>query len=221
MKLLKYLRNLLLALFILSIGSVVLFRFVPVPFTPLMLINSGINLLEGKPATYKHEWVDIEDISPNLVAAVVASEDQLFYDHHGFDFNQIEKAIEERKEGKRKRGGSTISQQTAKNIFTTGSSTWFRKGVEAYFTVCIELLWSKERIMEVYLNSIEMGTNIYGAEAAAQAHFNTTAKKLTRRQSALIAASLPNPHRYNAGKPSKYVSKRQQQILKQMRNMGK
>ena len=220
MKFLRYLRNLLITLFILSIGSVLLFKYVPVPVTPLMLINSGKNIINGKSPKFSHEWVSIENISPHLVAAVVASEDQLFYDHMGFDFKQIENAIEERKQGKRKRGASTISQQTAKNIFTTCSSTWLRKGAEAYFTLCIELLWSKERILEVYLNSIEMGTGVYGAEAAAQKHFNTTAEKLTRQQSALIAASLPNPHRYNAGKPSKYVQKRQKQILKQMRNMG-
>ena len=161
----------------------------------------------------EHKWVSRHHISSHMPMAVIASEDNLFSEHNGFDFEQIKKALEERKHGGRKRGASTISQQTAKNVFLWPSSNWLRKGLEAYFTVLIELIWDKERIMEVYLNSIEMGDGIYGVEAVAQANFNTHAKSLTQSQCALIAASLPNPLTFNSGKPSKYMQKRKNQIL--------
>ena len=148
--------------------------------------------------------------------AVIASEDNRFASHNGFDFVEIKKAIEENKTRKRQRGASTISQQTAKNVFLWPKSSWFRKGLEVYFTFLIELFWSKERIMTVYLNSIEMGDGIYGAEAAATYKFDTTAAKLTKAQCALIAATLPNPIRFNSAKPSAYILKRQQQILRLM-----
>ncbi len=219
-KFLRTLRNILLALFLLSIASVVAFRYVPVVVTPLMLVNATAELLDGKSPKFHHTWVSIDEISPHLMAAVVASEDQLFYEHNGFDTKQIKLALQERKEGKRKRGGSTISQQTAKNVFTFCTRTWLRKGIEAYFTVLIELFWSKERILEVYLNSIEMGKNVYGAEAVAQQHFGCSAQKLTRKQCALIAATLPAPQKYSSKSPSKYMRKRQSQILRQMSNLG-
>lgn len=219
-KLFRCMRNVVLALFVLSIVSVVAFRFLPVPVTPLMLLNATSALLEGKSPKFHHTWVSIDEMSPHLKAAVVASEDQLFYEHNGFDTKQIKLALEERMSGKRKRGGSTITQQTAKNVFTFCSRTWLRKGVEAYFTVLIELCWSKERILEVYLNSIEMGPNIYGAEAVAQEHFGCSAVKLSRRQCALVAATLPAPSKYSSKNPSKYMRKRQQQILRQMSNLG-
>lgn len=218
---LKVVRNVLVVLFLFSIGSVVLFRFVPVPFTPLMVRNYCAALFNDRKTEFHHTWVSYDEISEHLKTAVVASEDQLFYEHCGFDTRQIKKAIEERRSGKRKRGGSTISQQTAKNVFTFCSRTWLRKGVEAYYTILIELLWSKGRILEVYLNSIEMGPGIYGAEAVAQEHFGCSAKQLTRKQSALIAATLPAPHKFSSKNPSKYMRKRQQQILRQMKNMGK
>ena len=217
----KVVRNVLVVLFLFSIGSVVLFRFVPVPFTPLMVRNYCAALFNDRKTEFHHTWVSYDEISEHLKMAVVASEDQLFYEHSGFDTRQIKKAIEERRSGKRKRGGSTISQQTAKNVFTFCSRTWLRKGVEAYYTVLIELFWSKERILEVYLNSIEMGPGIYGAEAVAQEHFGCSAKQLTRKQSALIAATLPAPYKFSSKNPSKYMRKRQQQILRQMKNMGK
>lgn len=219
-KCVRILRNTLIALFLLSITSVITFRYLPVPFTPLMIVNSTKHLLKGESPKFHHQWVNAEDIAPHLVGAVVAAEDQRFFEHHGFDFDQIQKAIDERIEGKRFRGGSTISQQTAKNVFTFCSSTWARKAVETYFTILIEIFWSKERILEVYLNSIEMGIDIYGAEALAQEHFNCSAKKLSKRECALIAATLPNPQVYSSKKPSKYMRKRQSQILKQMRNLG-
>ena len=146
----------------------------------------------------------------------MASEDQLFMKHHGFDFKAINQAWQERQSGKRKRGGSTISQQTAKNVFLWPQSSWVRKGLEAYFTALIELLWGKERIMEVYLNSIEMGDGIYGAEAVSQLHFGCPAKDLTRANSALIAATLPNPRRFSSLHPSSYMLRRQTWVLRQM-----
>jgi monofunctional biosynthetic peptidoglycan transglycosylase len=155
-----------------------------------------------------------------LPVAVMASEDQRFLDHDGFDFIEIDKALEERRAGKRYRGGSTISQQTAKNVFLWPQASWVRKGLEAYFTVLIELLWGKRRIMEVYLNSIEMGEGIYGAQAVAEEHFNKDAKDLTRSECALIAATLPNPRKFSSKSPSSYMLKRQSRILKEMKFVG-
>lgn len=152
--------------------------------------------------------------------AVVASEDNLFLNHSGFDYEQIKKAIAEAKAGRRYRGASTISQQTAKNVFLWNGGGFFRKGLEAYFTLLIELLWGKERIMEIYLNSIEMGRGIYGIEAVAQENFGKKASKLTKRESALIAATLPSPLRFNSAHPSAYVLKRQKQILSLMNKVA-
>ena len=215
-KFLKIIRICLLVYFISSISMVMVYRFMPVQYTPLMIIRCIQQKALGKPLKLKHQWVSREEISPHLPMAVIASEDNLFAEHHGFDFEQIKKAIEERKLGKRKRGASTISQQTAKNVFLWPSSDWVRKGLEVYFTVLIELMWSKERIMEVYLNSIEMGPGIYGVEAVAQAHFGTNAKSLNRSQCALIAASLPNPLKLNSAAPSSYMNKRKPQIIRLM-----
>lgn len=213
---LRIVRNVILLFFITTIGLIVVYRFVPVYVTPLMVIRSVQNTLKGEPAAWHHQWVPAERISNHLAMAVIASEDNRFASHHGFDFVEIKKAMEENKTRKRPRGASTISQQTAKNVFLWPQSSWLRKGFEVYFTALIELCWSKERIMEVYLNSIEMGKNIYGAEAAARRKFNTSAAKLTRSQCALIAASLPNPLRYDSAHPSSYMLRRQKQILKLM-----
>lgn len=199
-----------------SVLAVVMYRYVPVYVTPLMVIRAVEQKQADKPIKLKHKWLSLDKISHNMVQAVVASEDNLFMEHNGFDFDQIEKAIKEAKSGKRNRGASTISQQTAKNVFLWNGGGWFRKGLEAYFTVLIELLWSKERIMEIYLNSIEMGYGIYGVEAVAKEHFNKKAAKLTKREAALIAATLPNPLRYNSANPSVYMRKRQRQILSLM-----
>lgn len=148
--------------------------------------------------------------------AVIASEDNRFAMHNSFDFIEIKKAMKENEQGRRRRGASTISQQTAKNVFLWPQSSWIRKGFETYFTFLIELFWSKERIMTVYLNSIEMGKGIYGAEAAAKYKFGTTALRLSREQCALIAATLPNPLRFDSAKPSPYIIKRKNQILRLM-----
>lgn len=217
----RFLLRIIIILFLYSIGSVLLYRYVPVPVTPLMVREAVGAAIKGESTTLQHHWVPMENISPHLANAVVASEDQLFYQHHGFDWKAISDAVEERKSGKRKRGGSTISQQTAKNVFTFCTSTWARKAIEAYYTILIECLWPKERILEVYLNSIEMGPRIYGAEAVAQSHFGKPASKLTRSECALVAATLPNPQRYSSKTPSNYMLRRQNAILKQMSLMGK
>ena len=162
----------------------------------------------------------LEKISPEMAKAVIASEDQKFLDHDGFDRKEIRNALEERRKGTRIRGASTISQQTAKNVFCWPSRSWFRKGVEAYFTLLIEKIWGKERILEVYLNVAEMGNGIYGAEAAAQAHFDHGADKLSRREACLIAACLPEPRKRNAGRPSNYVSRRAGEISRQISNLA-
>ena len=175
--------------------------------------------MDGKEMTMHHTWVPLEEISPHMPVAVMASEDQRFLIHDGFDFAAIQEAIEYNRTHEKKRGASTISQQTAKNVFLWQGRSWVRKGLEAYFTFLIELCWSKQRIMEVYLNSIEMGHGIYGVEAVARDHFNTSAHDLTRSQCALIAATLPNPLKFNSAHPTPYMLKRQSAIQKQMRNV--
>ena len=188
-------------------------RFIPVYFTPLMFIRTTQQIIHGEDIKWKHSWLPKENISPHLSMAVIASEDNRFAEHNGFDFKEIEKALKENKNRKRPRGASTISQQTAKNIFLWPASSWIRKGLEVYFTTLIELFWNKERIMEVYLNSIEMGNGIYGAEAVAREHFHKNASKLTPEECALIAASLPNPRKFNSSRPGNYMLKRQKKIL--------
>ena len=223
----KYLRRLqkilqwtVILFFATSILSVVAYRWLPVPLTPLMLIRSVQQMSRGEHVRLRHHWVSMDSMSRYLPVAVMASEDQRFMEHDGFDFKAINEAWEERRSGKRQRGGSTISQQTAKNVFLWPRSSWVRKGLEAYFTLLIELFWSKERIMEVYLNSIEMGDGIYGAEAVAQWHFHCTAAQLTRPQCALIAATLPNPLRFSSKNPSNYMLKRQTWIMRQMKHIN-
>ncbi|WP_101542492.1 monofunctional biosynthetic peptidoglycan transglycosylase [Bacteroides cutis] len=218
---LRITRNIILFFFISTFTVAVIYRFVPVYITPLMVIRSVQQIFTGENPKWHHTWVSSDKISPHLPMAVIASEDNRFATHNGFDFIEIKKAIEENESRKRKRGASTISQQTAKNVFLWPQSSWLRKGFEVYFTWLIELLWSKERIMEVYLNSIEMGKGIYGAQAAAKYKFNTTAAKLTEGQCALIAATLPNPIRFNSAKPSPYILKRQGQILRLMKLVPK
>ena len=212
-----------MAFFASTILSVIIYRFVPVCVTPLMLIRCVEQLKAGKQLKMSHDWVSLRHMSPSMPIAVIASEDGRFMEHHGFDFKAIEQAAKRNKEHpeKRKLGASTISQQTAKNVFLWPSRSWVRKGFEAYFTVLIELFWSKQRIMEVYLNSIEMGDGIYGADAVATDHFMTTAAGLSRSQCALIAATLPNPRRFSSKNPSSYMLRRQQRILHEMRFVKK
>ena len=202
-----------------TILTVVAYRWLPVYVTPLMVIRCVEQIGRGEQIRLRHHWVPLNEMSKYMPVAVMASEDQRFMEHHGFDFEAIDKAIQESKVGKRQRGGSTISQQTAKNVFLWPSHSWVRKGLEAYFTALIELIWSKQRIMEVYLNSIEMGDGIYGAEAVAQWHFHCTAAELTRNNCALIAATLPNPLKFSSKEPSPYMLKRQTWIMRQMKHI--
>lgn len=205
----------------LSIFSVVLFRFVPVPVTPLMVIRTVEQVFGEDQVRLKHDWVSLDEISKNLPLAVVCSEDQNFLNHSGFDMKAIQRSVDAAKRGtKRLRGASTISQQTAKNVFLWPGRSWIRKGFEVYFTVLIEFVWGKERIMEVYLNSIEMGKGIYGAEAAAGFYWHTTAKNLSRTQAAALAAILPNPRKYSANPPGPYVQARIGWIVGQMGQWG-
>lgn len=225
-KIVNFIKWMLLAIIGGSILLVLLFKFVPVPCSPLMFIRAYEQVSRGEQIRWHHEWVPLSEISPDLPLAVWSSEDQNFLTHHGFDYEAIKRVIEERDSGKRKRGGSTISQQTAKNVFlfptkAEGKLAWFRKGVEAYFTVLMEVMWDKQRIMEVYLNTIEMGDGIYGAQAVAQEHFGCDAKDLTRNQCALIAISLPNPIKFNSANPTNYMYKRQSWCIRQMKYLGK
>jgi len=202
---------------IVSIGLVLLFKWVPVPITPLMVIRY---FEKDSPKILKHDWEPIENISKNLQLAVICSEDQNFLKHNGFDIKAIEKAYENNKKGKRIKGGSTISQQTAKNVFLWPQRSWFRKGLETYFTFLVELFWSKERIMEVYLNTIEMGNGIYGAEAAALHWFKKPASKLSKVEASAIAAILPNPRKYKANPVTNYIASRKNWIMRQMNFYG-
>ncbi len=216
---LRFIKKVVILFFLSSIISVILLRYIPVYVTPLMGIRIIEQMKQKKNPRLKHHWVGYDEISDNMKRAVVASEDQLFFEHKGFDKKQIKKAIEENKKRKRPRGASTISQQTAKNVFLWPKSSWLRKGLEAYFTVLIELFWSKDRILHVYLNSIETGDGVYGVEAIARLHFNTSAKKLSQSQAALIAATLPNPLRFSSKDPSAYMYTRQAFIQRQMQNI--
>ncbi len=205
----------------LSIFFVLLFKFVPVPFTPLMVIRAIENKLAGKENYFSHDWEPIENISVNLQKAVIASEDGTFLTHNGFDFTAMQKAYKNNERGRRIKGGSTISQQTAKNVFLWQGRSYLRKGLEAYFTVLIEIIWGKERIMEVYLNSIEMGNGVYGAQAAAEHWYRKDASNLTSKQAAGIAAILPNPRKYSATSSSTYINNRKAKIARIMGHIGK
>ena len=194
-----------------TIVWVLAYRFINPPISLLMLQRS---------AKVERKWVKFEDISDNMKRAAVAAEDQLFLQHIGFDIKAIEKAFENNAKGKKIKGGSTISQQTAKNVFLWPGRSYIRKGFEAYFTLLIEVLWSKERILEVYLNVIEMGDGIYGAEAAAQTYYGKSCSNLTRAQAALIVACFPNPIRWTPKRPTAYIKKRQYLIMRNMRRLG-
>lgn len=209
-----------LIFFVTSISWVIILKWINPPMTYLMWKRTVQQAVNGKPIRFQHDWVSFEHISPNLTRAVIASEDNRFVEHFGIDFESIQKAMRFNQRSKRTKGGSTISQQTAKNIFLWPNRTYVRKGLELYFTVLIEAFWSKERIMEVYLNMIEMGDGVYGAEKAARIHFNKPASQLTRAESALIASSLPSPRKRNPSKPSGYMLRRQAQILNVMNKLG-
>lgn len=210
----RLLIKLALLFFVTSVGGVLFYRFIPVPYTPLMFWRSTASIFtEDKFVGINKKWVPIEKISKSMQQAVIKAEDYKFYQHNGFDFEAIEKAMQYNKTHKKKKGASTISQQTAKNVFLWPSRSWLRKGLEAYFTVLIETLWPKERILECYLNVIELGKGVYGVEAAAQKFFKKPASKLNSSQAALMAAVLPNPIRFRIDKPSRYISNRQRKIM--------
>jgi len=219
-KLSKLIFKLVLWFIGLSLFFVVLFKFVPVPFTPLMAIRAIEHKAAGKDAVCSHDWEPLENISVNLQKAVIASEDGMFLKHNGFDFKAMQKAYKSNERGRRIKGGSTISQQTAKNVFLWQGRSYLRKGLEAYFTVLIELIWGKERIMEVYLNSIEMGDGVYGAQAAAEHWYRKDAANLTPLQAAGIAAILPNPRKFTATSSSSYINNRKTKIMRVMRTVG-
>lgn len=214
----KYAAIIVVLFFVLSVGMVFLYKFAPVYWTPLMSIRRIEARHAGQSIAIRHEWKEYSKISYNLTEAVIVAEDDQFYKHNGFSKKGIQKAIKEKKEtGTVKHGGSTITQQTAKNVFCTNHRNMFRKGMEAYFTVLIEMIWSKDRIMEVYLNSIEMGDGVFGAEAAAQVYFHHNAERLTRQEACLIAACLPNPRKWKVNAPGPYVKKRQQALMSRCR----
>lgn len=196
-----------------SILAVIAYRFIPVYITPLMLIRC----VENGNFTIHHHWISLEEMSPHMPVAVMASEDSRFLLHHGIDFNAIDKAAKHNMRGGRMHGASTISQQTAKNVFLWPGRSWIRKGFELYFTTLIEVFWGKHRIMEVYLNSIEMGDGIYGVDACAEYNFGKSARDLSRSDCALIAATLPNPRKFSSKYPSGYMRKRERQIKANMR----
>ncbi len=202
--------------FIVSMLSVILFRWIPIPVTPLMLIRCVEHKMDGKEMKLNKDWVSLDEIAPSLQLAVVCSEDQNFIKHNGFDFEAIEKAMDYNETHTKTRGASTISQQTAKNVFLWQGRSYLRKGLEVYFTFLIETFWSKERIMEVYLNVIEMGDGIYGAQAASKTFFKKDSKYMSKSECATIAAVLPNPRKFNAGKPSAYTQKRRGWVMNQM-----
>ena len=215
----KLILRIVVAFFASTILSVVALRFIPVWFTPLMFIRCYEQLKEGRELRMTHHWVSLDEMSENMPVAVMASEDARFLSHHGFDFKAIESAAKRNIQHpeKRRLGASTISQQTAKNVFLWPGRSWIRKGFEVYFTSLIELMWSKERIMEVYLNSIETGEGIYGVEAIANENWGLHADQLSKSQCALIAVTLPNPRQFSSKHPSAYIQKRQKRILHEMK----
>ena len=203
-----------------SLLIVVALKWFPVYVTPLVLLRASEYALDGKWVSIQKDWVSLEEISPHLRKAVIASEDPKFLSHSGFDFEAIAKAIEANKRRKVKMGASTISQQTAKNVFLYPSRTFIRKGLEAYFTVLIENIWDKRRILEVYLNVIELGPGIYGAEAAAQHYFQKSARNLAQGEAQLFAAILPNPRKWNPKRPTNFVLRRRNFIKRNLSLLG-
>ncbi|MHC1778515.1 MAG: monofunctional biosynthetic peptidoglycan transglycosylase [Lentimicrobium sp.] len=220
-KLFKIIRFAVFFFFISTIVVTILYRFIPPPITPLMVIRASGHLLEGEKMKLAKDWVSLKNISPNMIQAVVASEDNNYMKHFGIDFDAIQKARELNKRSKVLRGASTISQQTAKNVYLWPSRSWLRKGLEVYFTGLIEIFWGKKRIMEVYLNVIEMGDGIYGVEMASQLYFSKPASSLSKGEAALIAAVLPNPRRWSPAAPTSYIQRKQQRIVRAMNRIDK
>lgn len=218
--LVRWLSILAVAFFIFSILSVLLFKFLNPPLTPLMLKRCAQQVFSGVMPRLNKDWVPIEDISPWVVRAAVAAEDDTFMEHFGFDFKAIRESYEQNLKGRSIRGASTITQQTCKNLFLWENRTYVRKVVEAYYTILVEVFWSKKRILEVYLNIIEMGDGIYGIERAARTYYSKPAKKLTPQESAMIVAIFPSPRKRDPRHAGSYLLSRQQQILRAMYRIG-
>ena len=220
-KLLGWALRLLAAAMLLSVAAVLLMRWWP-PVTSAFMVETSLSALLGGDFSFhlRHVWVDRARIAPVMQLAVMASEDQKFPFHHGFDIASIQDAMREQEAGGRARGASTLSQQTAKNLFLWGGHSYVRKGLEAWFTLLLELCWPKTRILEVYLNSAQFGPDVFGVEAAAQSYFHKHAASLSRGEAAQLAAVLPNPVRLHAQHPSAYVAARRDWILGQMRGLG-
>lgn len=210
----KWATRIILGFFALTFVWVILLKFINPPITYLIVKRGIERKVEGKEWLIRRSWVDYEDISDHLKRAAIAGEDANFMTHHGFDSKAIRKALEKNRSGNKLRGGSTISQQVAKNVFLWPNRSWIRKGFETYFTFLIELFWSKKRILEVYLNMIEMGQGVFGAEAASHYYFNKSCSKLSKREAALIVAILPNPQRWGVKNPSSYINRRANSILR-------
>ena len=217
----RFILKIIAIFFITSVLLVLMYRFVNPPITPLMVIRLGQQMTDSLyDVRFRKNWIDFEKISPNASRAVIASEDQKFVDHFGFDLEAMQKALKNNQRGKAIKGGSTITNQVAKNVFLWPGRSYIRKGFEAYFTLLIETFWSKKRILEIYLNMIEMGNGIYGIDAGSKVYFNKSPAKLTRNEAALIAAVLPNPRKWSPAKPSKYILKRQKWITRNMGRLG-
>lgn len=218
-RILRCLAVLLVIWLVITCLAVISLRWLDPP-TSAFILRDQLAAWSGDGPTVRHRWRDWGQIAASMKVAVIASEDQTFPDHKGFDFKSIDKALQERERGKRTRGASTISQQVAKNLFLWSGRSWLRKGLEAYFTVLIELMWPKQRILEVYLNLVELGPGIYGVGAASEIYFRKPAARLNAYDAALLAAVLPNPIRLRANAPSRYVRSRQTWIVGQMRGLG-
>lgn len=199
---------------------VIIFRFFPLPISSFMIQQKISDVLNGRSGTIEYDWVSFDKISNSIKLAVIAGEDQKFFDHFGFDIESIEKAIKQNKRRKITRGASTITQQTAKNLFLWADKSFIRKGLEAYFTLLLELFWSKDRILEVYLNIAQFGNDVYGVQEASERYFKKDANQLTDLNAAMLAAVLPNPNRYIVNSPTSYQNRRIVWILKQMRQLG-
>jgi monofunctional biosynthetic peptidoglycan transglycosylase len=211
---LRFIKKTLLYFIVISVAWVLFYRFVNPPITWLIISETWLtNQPKDLP---KRKWISYEDLSNNLKQAAIAGEDALFMDHHGFDTKAIQQAYQKNKAGKSIRGGSTISQQTAKNVFLWPQRSWLRKGFETWFTILIEILWGKERILEVYLNIIETGEGLFGMEAASQFYFNKSAQSLTKRQAALLIAVLPNPIRWKPNAPTPFINRKASTIMRYM-----
>ncbi|MGM0833361.1 monofunctional biosynthetic peptidoglycan transglycosylase [Halomonas qinghailakensis] len=209
-----------LVFIVLSIALVMLFRFVPPPGSMVMVERKVQSWINSEPIDIQRQWRSWDSLSSNAKLAVIAAEDQRFPEHRGFDLVEMRRAWEASRDGARLRGASTLSQQTAKNVFLWSGRSWARKGLEAWFTLLIEVLWDKQRILEVYLNVAEWDTGVFGLEAAADHYFGASGSALTERQASLLAAILPSPRTRSASRPDAQVERRSQWIRQQMRNLG-